>query len=307
VRLSTIAIVLALGWAGNLRATDGSDGVAMQSLLLPLEARAVGMGSAYVAVASGADSLSWNPAGMNQLSVAQAQAGHLAWVEGVNDEYLDVAMPIYGIGAWGLSMTYLYAQDQYYDDLGNAGGTFTDFDFSAKAAFSYQLADGMGLGLDYKILRQGYAHQFDMGSAFDFGWQWRDVVLKGFDLGAGLFNLGTPMALGQTSNNLPMDMKVGAAYRFGGLNTLAVDEEFEPIDSFNFLHFGGESGMRVGDWTVFGRAGYTFGPAQEEGNLAGLAVGCGVTYGSWQVDYAFTPQGDLGEAQRITLTWNAGD
>ena len=41
--------------------------------------------------------------------------------------------------------------------------------------------------------------------------------------------------------------------------------------------------------------------------LAVLAVGLGIALGSWQLDYAFTPQGDLGQAQRLTLTWNAGD
>ncbi|MGH7442197.1 MAG: hypothetical protein ACREKE_05920, partial [bacterium] len=96
----------------GLCAYEGAAGTSGQALLMQLDARAVGMGSAYTAVASGADSLDWNPAGMDQLRAPQAEAGHLAWVQDVNDEYINTAFPIYGIGAWGLGLSYLYTQDQ---------------------------------------------------------------------------------------------------------------------------------------------------------------------------------------------------
>jgi hypothetical protein len=292
---------------GGLAAADGAAGTSMPSLTIPLDARAVGMGSAYTAVASGADSLEWNPAGMDQLHYAQAEAGHLAWVQDVNDEYLDVAFPLYGLGAWGLGTSYLYTQDQYYDDVGNAGGTFTDFDFSAEAAFSLQIGDTQNLGIEYKILRQGYATQFDMGSCFDFGWQWRDVW-PGFDLGAAAENLGTPLSLGSAFNALPIDLKVGGDEHLGSLVLLAVDEEYQPIDSFNFVHAGIEVGTQMGDMTPMIRAGYILGPADEaDGGITGLTAGLGLAVGAWQVDYAYAPQGDLGTAQRLTLTWNGGD
>jgi hypothetical protein len=291
---------------GSAAAADGAAGTAFTSLTLPLDARAVGMGSAYTAVASGADSMEWNPAGMNQLHYIQAEAGHLSWVQDINDEYVNVALPIYGIGAWGLGATYLYTQDQYYDDEGNAGGTFNDFDFTGSAAFSLQVSDAMNLGIEYKILRQGYATQFDMGSCFDFGWQWRDVW-SGFDLGAAALNLGTPMSLGGTFNALPLSLKLGAAQHFGPLATLALDEEYQPIDSFNFLHAGLEVGTQLGSMTPMARVGYILGPGQADGGLTGLTVGLGLAFGAWQVDYAYAPQGDLGTAQRLTLTWNGGD
>jgi hypothetical protein len=301
-----LALALALALPAGLAAFDGAAGTAAPSLLLPVEARAVGMGSAYVAVASGVDSIQWNPAGMNQLAVPQAEAGHLSWVQDVNDEYLGAAFPIYGLGAWGLAVSYLYTQDQYYDNLGNRGGTFTDADLSAKIGMSFQLADDMNLGFVYKILRQDYATQFDMGSGFDLGWQWRDLG-RFLDLGFTAQNLGTPVGLGGTQYSLPITLKAGAATHLGSNLLLAVDDEFQPIDSFNFIHVGAETSTRMGDWIAALRAGYTFGPAQEDGGLAGLTVGLGLGFGPWQVDYAYAPQGDLGQAQRLTLTWNAGD
>jgi hypothetical protein len=291
----------------GLSAANGAAGTSMPSLTIPLDARAVGMGSAYTAVASGADSLEWNPAGMDQLRAAQAEAGHLSWIQDVNDEYLDVAFPLYGLGAWGLGTSYLYTQDTYYSDLDAQGATFTDFDFSAEAAFSLQIGDSQNLGLEYKILRQGYASQFDMGSCFDLGYQWRDV-LQGFDLGATVMNLGTPLSLGSEKNALPITLKVGGAERLAPLVTLAVDEEYQPIDSFNFVHAGLELGTQLGPMTPMARVGYILGPAdQADGGITGLTAGLGLAVGAWQVDYAYAPQGDLGTAQRLTLTWNAGD
>ncbi len=83
-----------------------------------------GMGGAYAAVASGADSvLREIPAGMDQLPrPAAANIGHLAYLDGVGDDYLEVARPIYGLGAWGFGANYLYTltQDQGYDNFGHA-------------------------------------------------------------------------------------------------------------------------------------------------------------------------------------------
>ena len=290
----------------GLAAFEGAAGSGFQSLTLPLDARAVGMGSAFVAVASGADSLEWNPAGMNQLRAPQVEAGHLSWIQDVNDEYINTAFPIYGLGAWGLGLSYLYTQDQYYDNVGNQGGTFTDFDFVGDAAFSLQVSDAMNLGMEYKILRQGYATQFNMGSCFDLGWQWRDAV-KGLDFGAAALNLGTPVALGSAFNVLPISLKFGGAEHVGSLVLLALDEEYQPVDSFNFVHAGLEVGTALGDWTPMVRVGYTFGPAQADGGITGFSAGLGLAMGAWQVDYAYAPQGDLGQAQRLTLTWNGGD
>ncbi len=304
---STFGLVAAgLLVPGVLGAYNGAAGTAGQSLILPLDARAVGMGSAYVAVASGADSLDWNPAGMNQLRVPQAEAGHLSWIQDVNDEYINTAFPIYGLGAWGLGLNYLYTQDQYYNDVGTPGGTFTDFDFSAKAAFALQIGDSQNLGLEYKILRQSYGGQYDMGSAFDFGWQWKDV-LEGLDLGATAQNLGTPVALGSAYSALPITIKVGGAEHVNKMLLFALDEEYQPVDSFNFIHAGVELGTDMGGWTPMVRAGYTVGPAQVDGGMTGLAVGLGLAMGNWEIDYAYAPQGDLGLSQRITLTWNQGD
>ncbi|HTB34492.1 MAG TPA: PorV/PorQ family protein [bacterium] len=310
--------IVLLAWPSAVWAANGASAVSGLGFLLPRDARPVGMGGAYVAVASGADSLLWNPAGLNQLRDWQLGLGQLNYVQGTTDDYLQLARPIYGLGAWGLGATYFDSgTQQYYDVSGNNMGSFSDWDFSAQLALAVQLPDDLSLGLTYKILRESYAYQNAMGSAFDLGLQWRHI-LPALDMGFTAQNLGTPMALGSTYSPLPETLKLGLALHLGPNVLLAADEDFEPWtapnsnhfwgESINLVHVGAEANLPVGSWTVTGRAGYIWGPSQMAlGGITGLSVGGGVTLGDWQVDYAWVPMGDLGQTHRLSLTYSVGD
>lgn len=283
----------------------GGGSTSAVSFKLARGARPVSLGNAYLALASGADSVLWNPAGLNQLRTGEATFGHLSYLDGVNDDYLLMGLPIYGLGAWGLGLSYLYASDEGYDNWGNKGADFQVFDFSAQASFAYEGPDDFHVGATYKILRQGYATQFSMGSAFDLGLQWRGFF-KRLDFGAGLFNVGTPIALGSTFGLPPLTWKGGASLRLGEPWTVAAEFEHQPLDHFNKWHAGTEYAYALDPVRLALRAGYTLGPEQALGALAGLAAGFGVAYGAWTVDYALSALGDLGLGHRLSLTWRSG-
>jgi hypothetical protein len=302
----------ALGWilagllalTGSAGAATGAGSTGTQGLKLARGARPAAMGDAYLAVASGADSILWNPAGMNQLRDLQANMGHLAYLDGVADDYLLVARPLFGFGAWGLGMNYLYASDQGYDNWGRPGNPFNVFDFSAQVALSIDVLDDLSIGGVYKILRQGYEQQFAMGSGADLGIQYRNLW-KRLDLAVGVFNAGTPIALGTNYAPLPLTLKGGAAVHLTDDWLLAVDYDHQPMDFFNKWHFGSEYAYQVGAVNTFARVGYTLGPEQDQGPLAGFSTGLGLAIGAWQLDYAFAPQGDLGNTHRLSMTWSS--
>jgi len=291
--------------AAPLAADNNGGGLsASNSLRIPRSARAVGLGEAYTAVVEGSEAMTWNPAGMNSIRDLQASASHLAYAQGISVDGLQVAMPIYGTGAWGLGLDYLYASDQGYDNWGNPTGDFSLFDFSAQVALSFELPWDMHLGGDYKILRQGYGTQFAMGSAFDLGLQWKDLF-KHLDLGFVAQNLGTPMALGQGFGNLPITWRGGAALHLTQNWLLSADYDYQAVDYFGKGHFGTELTLPVGNFTAAVRGGYSITPAQALGGLTGLAVGAGLGYGRFQVDYAWQPLGDLGDTHRVSLTYSS--
>jgi hypothetical protein len=264
----------------------------------------VGLGNAYSALASGAEALSWNPAGVDNIRAMQAHVSHLGYVEGINVDTLQLAWPIYGLGGWGFGFDYLYANDQSYDNWGNPGPEFSLFDFSAQVGLSLELPWDMHLGGAYRILRQGYEAQFSMGSSFDVGWQWKGLF-KRLDLGLVAANLGTPVALGQGFGPLPLSFRSGAVLRLTERWLLSVEHDHQPADHFNKLGLGSEIGVPIGAFTLLARGGYHFGPQQDLGPLSGLAVGGGLALGKWQMDYAWQPLGDLGSTHRLSLTYSS--
>lgn len=303
--MKALRIALALAClAAPVFAESVSGGSASSSLRLPRGARAVGLGEAFVAVASGSDALAWNIAGMNSVRALQASLDHLSYVQGVSVDSLNVVLPIYGMGAWGMGMDYLYASDQGYDNWGNSTGDFSLFDFSAKLGLSLELPWDMHLGGAYKILRQGYGNQFSMGSGFDFGWQWKGLF-KRLDLGVAAQNLGTPMALGQGYGHLPVTFRAGGALHLTDALLLSADFDHQSVDFYNKGHFGLEYSAPLGDFLASVRGGYSITPAQALGGLTGLAIGAGVEYGKYKFDYAWQPLGDLGDTHRLSLTFSS--
>jgi hypothetical protein len=297
-------LLLAFVAAPLAAATLPPDSSSAQSLRLPRGARAVGLGEAYTALASGSESLAWNPAGLDNIRALQASASHMAYVQGIGVDTLQVALPIYGTGAWGVGLDYLYATDQGYDNWGNPTGDFSDFDFSAQIAMSFELPADMHLGGTYKIIREGYGSQFAMGSGFDFGWQWKNLF-DHLDLGLVVQNLGTPIALGQGYGFLPITWRGGGALHLTQAWLISADFDHQAIDFYNKGHFGTEYSLPIGDFTAALRGGYSITPAQALGGLTGLAVGGGLTYGRFQVDYAWQPMGDLGDTHRVSLTYSS--
>ena len=131
------------------------------------------------------------------------------------------------------------------------------------------------------------------------------LVQERLDLGLVAANLGTPMALGNSFGVLPITFRGGLALHLTELWLISSDYEYQPVDSFSKVHVGSELGVQAGPATVFARVGYSLGPEQDLGGSTGLAAGGGVEWGSFAVDYAWQPLGDLGTTHRVSLTFSS--
>jgi hypothetical protein len=288
-----------------LAKADGAGILSGTSFELSRGARPAALGGAYLALADDAEAILWNPAGITALRDIQVSASHLSYVQDINDEFIAFAQPIYGMGAWGLGANYFYTQDQGRDNWGNLTNTFTDFDFSAQVAYAMDFFRHLSGGITYKILRQGYAGSFSMGSGFDLGLQTHDYGMQGLRLGVGAFNLGTPIGLGSQVYQIPLTFKGGFAYALQPGWNVAAEFWHYPVTFVNEGHFGTELAWGRELKTAL-RAGYVLGPANELGALSGLSAGFGLGWSGLQVDYAFSFQGDFGNDQRLSLTYSFG-
>jgi hypothetical protein len=303
-------LVALVGAAAGLRA-DGSAVTSASSFKLPRGARAVGMAGAYTALADDSLSLLYNPAGLTQLREVQMQGTHMEWLDGVRDDSVSLGVPLFGLGAWGLGATYLYSSDEGRDNWGTPTGSFNNFDFSMQAAFALQLGDDGSAGLEYKIIRQGYNggpgnSRFNMGSAFDLGFQYRLLNRKVVAAFAAQ-NMGTNLGLGLSYGPLPLLLRGGLAWHATPGLSLALDYEHQPYDFFNKWRLGGEYTYALADETsALLRAGYLLGPENASGGLSGFSAGLGLRWQAWQVDYAFVPRGDLGMSHLVSLSIGFG-
>jgi hypothetical protein len=158
----------------------------------------------------------------------------------------------------------------------------------------------------YKTIRQGYDTAFSMGSAFDLGFQSRKVFKLPLSLGLGIFNVGTPLAVGQDVSMLPLALKGGFAFNPAKGLTLAAEYEHQPVDFLNKYHFGVEFAWTVNGLKTAVRAGYVVGPENYLGGTSGASAGVGLGWGAYQIDYAAVGYGDLGLTHRMTLVYSFG-
>ncbi|HKZ22059.1 MAG TPA: hypothetical protein VJ165_02530, partial [candidate division Zixibacteria bacterium] len=132
-----------------------ADGDAGQGsvFLLGVDARALGMGGAYVAVTSGASSVYWNPAGLGLLDKTEVSLLHISLWEQTYYDFVGVAYPTLNFGSFGIGAIRLETNNINRRDIFNQPGPSFDNSFS-QYTLSYGVAFPLFLkgGLNFKIL-----------------------------------------------------------------------------------------------------------------------------------------------------------
>ena len=178
--MKRIAICLILALTSAARAQTGH--YAGDPLLIGAGARALGMGSAYVALGSDATAVYWNPAGLAHVSPKREI--HLQHAEqfggSVNHDVFAARVPIFkggmgvGIvraGVDGIALTSLEDPNRpigpdnrpvITDEIGT-----TDYVF--RLAYGRRITDKLHLGAGVKLIRRGLGVGTGTGIGIDFG------------------------------------------------------------------------------------------------------------------------------------------
>lgn len=263
-----------------------------------------GMAGAQVASASGVTAQYWNPAGLADLNQSQVGAMHANWMNDLSYEWLGYARPLspqWGVGS--LSVAYFHLPSiAGVDEFGNSTGDFSVYDMAVTAGLARQVADGISVGANARLIRQSLATVSATGASFDFGATAKLPMMVTF--GAVAQNFGPSLSYGSgTSYPLPHQLRFGLSREFMRGRVLLATDVNLPSDYYNDVRVGSE--FRVHP-NVAVRMGYRheFGVADDPAN--GLSYGLGLNFRQFNFDYSMTPSPDLDPVHRLSFGYSFG-
>ncbi|HUL44319.1 MAG TPA: PorV/PorQ family protein [Bacteroidota bacterium] len=211
-RIMVIALLVAAGSA-LVRAGDRSGTISEEFLKIPTSARAIGIGGAQVAVAEGASSLGFNPAGILSVNDVGVGITYTAWLADIQHSFAGIVKNIPGVGAIGASVTVLRTDDmiettpQFPEGTGR---TFNASDYAFGLAYARQVTDQFRVGVEGKWI-QSYLYNSDYGAstfAVDIGTLYDIPVLRSH-LGVSLTNIGRDVTFIDEPYSIPTALKFG--------------------------------------------------------------------------------------------------
>ena len=290
-RAGRIGLMAALLFA----AAQGAGTSCLPFLKLGQGPRGAALGESYTSLAEDASAIYWNPAGLGAIRGYQVAASHQQWFTGITDEVGHAAIPL-GPGVLGLGL--VYSGDRGFEgwtEENEPVGTFNTWSAALSAGYGIKILDKYQLGLAVKGLMEDLTARQGTGGGADVGFAGHPW--KNFGFGLAARHLGVAW-YGAGAEPLPTEFAAGANYHIAGL-TGTVDVVVPLADDPN-VRLGieyapiKEAALRVG---------YRSGPADLAGLglLSGLTAGLGFEVGSFGLDYAFVPYGELGLTHRVGL------
>jgi hypothetical protein len=272
-------------------------GAATPLSALGASARADALGDALAGLADDPSALFFNPAGLSQLKNSDLSINHNSYLAGSFEETLLFGMPAEKLGGFAGALQYVsWGGLDERDPNGVALGTFNDGDVAFSLGWGMALVPELSLGLALHGVQQKIIDSLYTGLSGDLGVLY--VPVPGLRMGLSYTGLGTELA----GSSQAQDLRLG----FSAILALGKGKELKPLLVGDWAP-NGVSRIQGGlegtiDRNYFLRVGYQGTLSDNQiGGLTGLTAGAGVKLGSFQLDYAFVPYGDLGTSHRVSV------
>lgn len=335
---SILTVLLVLAFAiPNVFAVSEA---AVLFLLITPNARAGGMGEAFVAISDDVSASYWNPAGLAFQEGKQFTSMYSKWLPQFNLPDLYYLFGAYrqsikGLGTIGFNVTYINLGEQNVtgENSPEVLATFNSNEWAMVVSYATLLSENTGVGLNLRFIRSnlssvGAGSEQGNGQAnafsIDFGILKKNFFINRLNFGLNISNIGSKITYVDASqaDPLPTNFRIGFAYKiieqeFNRL-TLAVDmnklivnkNEDGTSDSvlkaFSTAWGNDDYILNVGGeyWyadLIALRAGYNYDRA---GKVKYFTIGAGLRYAIYQFDFGYISARDnpLSDTMRFTLT-----
>lgn len=305
--LAMIAMLFALSAPQSIIAQSGGRQGLFQH---GVGARALALGSAFVAMPSDASTIYWNPGGLDHITRSSVSLFYTNLLEGAAYNYVGFVQPTLNIGTFGVGIIRvgIGGIDETVEDI-NPIGTLDFSQMEFLLSYAKQIPYNLSVGGSIKVERQAFGKQSAYAVGADIGViyapQFASAFLQNIKFGLTIQNVNQPgLRLGTEADRIPYNIRFGLAKPFqvgaGG-------------DAINFLvgiEQGGETKLHfqsgaeyIYHGTAMLRAGISKGDSSAQ-----LSFGAGVVYQNYHLDYSFGKfaPNELTSSQRISLTIEFG-
>ncbi|HAH31417.1 MAG TPA: hypothetical protein DCL44_03780 [Elusimicrobia bacterium] len=296
-----LLVVCVISLCPVLASAAGS--TAMPFLKIDSGARAAALGGAYSAAGDDAASIFYNPAGAALADTNELEISHTEWLQGLRNENLVYVHPLSrNYTVFGGANVLLSGDMDKNDASGVNIGSFN----SQEGAFSFGLSAALGGDWYNAYALKVFYQKADRNRASSLGGDAGLLKIAGdWRFGVSVSNVGAKLKLGSSAFDLPLMIRAGAARRLKDQLLVSLDA-LKAGENAVALCAGVENGFDIGEEDLFFvRVGYKSGRSQYAGS--GFTGGIGIKYNDLGLDYAFSPYGELGDAHRITLSFNFGE
>ncbi|MEK9138460.1 MAG: PorV/PorQ family protein, partial [Bacteroidota bacterium] len=170
---------------------------AAKFLSIPVGARALGMGGAFVAVANDASAMYWNPSGLASITQSEAVFAHANWLADIDFNYGGVIMPMEDVGIIGVNFTSLSMAEMERTTEDRPEGTgqyFSAGSFAVGVSYAKKLTDWFSIGGNVKYINEHIWNSSATGFAVDVGTLFT-TPFPGLKFGVAISNFGTKMRM----------------------------------------------------------------------------------------------------------------
>ena len=315
ITIFTLLVVSSI-YAGDpaRKGTTGAD-----QLLIPVGAKGIATGGAFLSTLSGLGSIYYNPAGLDLSGGTEAMFSYMNYVADINVSYFAASTKIGDVGSFALSLKTLDFGDipiTTVDFPDGTGSTYSPGYLIFALTYSKVLTDRISIGTNIKVISETIMNTSATGFGFDAGVQYR--FREGISIGASIKNIGAnmkysgedlqgrtaipgtdPGTVGGTYQivaeefQIPSYFELSAAYKynFNEQNDLIFASTFVANNALeDLMNFG----LQYGYMDVFFlRGGYNMLLSETSSeSIFGFTMGAGVDYNiseeiSAVFDYAF--------------------